>query len=177
MARYLQFIGGSLENSGTPLNIPLSGKSLIITGANGSGKTHFIKQIYQKLQSDIAERFANSTTELKAKLERIIATPQQPNQIIPFDAQIVTLALEERNKHPNPHLEKAEEFVTRWHAREAIIVFFEANRTAQIFATDSAKGVEIESTPSEPDGEAWYKFRATPCESAQPARPSVHRTK
>lgn len=45
MALHIQKIRGQIPDSGMQLDIPLNGKTLIITGSNGAGKTWFIRQL------------------------------------------------------------------------------------------------------------------------------------
>ncbi|ERK99714.1 hypothetical protein O999_10850 [Pseudomonas putida LF54] len=53
MAPHIQKIGGQIPDSGMPLDIPLNGKNLIITGSNGAGKTWFLKQLNGNLLSKL----------------------------------------------------------------------------------------------------------------------------
>lgn len=74
---YLEKIIGKIPNTNSLLDIPLNGKSLVITGKNGSGKTHFLNSLnlalnnintnnnnYTAITNDI-ERLLNSTTSIE----------------------------------------------------------------------------------------------------------------
>jgi AAA15 family ATPase/GTPase len=48
MAGYIERITGGIPHTNKSVDIPLDGKNLIITGGNGSGKTSFLRSVYEK---------------------------------------------------------------------------------------------------------------------------------
>jgi ABC-type Mn2+/Zn2+ transport system ATPase subunit len=51
MKKWIKNISGEIPHTGRNVNIDLDGKNLIVTGTNGSGKTSFLKAVYEKNES------------------------------------------------------------------------------------------------------------------------------
>lgn len=49
MAGHIESIIGTVPHTNKIVDIPLDGKNLIITGGNGSGKTSFLRNAYEKV--------------------------------------------------------------------------------------------------------------------------------
>jgi AAA15 family ATPase/GTPase len=49
MVKWIQNISGVIPHTNKTVSIALNGRNLIVTGANGSGKTSFLKALYEKV--------------------------------------------------------------------------------------------------------------------------------
>jgi predicted ATP-binding protein involved in virulence len=56
MEKWIKNISGVIPHTNNNVDIELDGKNLIITGANGSGKTSFVKAVYEKVRLLIAQK-------------------------------------------------------------------------------------------------------------------------
>jgi predicted ATPase len=68
MTKYLDQITGIIPNTQKEISIHLNGKNLIIIGSNGSGKTSFVKAIFEKSELLIAKKKQADLSSLKASL-------------------------------------------------------------------------------------------------------------
>ena len=48
MSGFIEHISGVIPYTNKSVDIPINGKNLIITGGNGSGKTSFLQNVYEK---------------------------------------------------------------------------------------------------------------------------------
>jgi predicted ATP-binding protein involved in virulence len=53
MEKWIKNISGEIPHTHKTVNIDLDGKNLILTGANGSGKTSFLKAVYEKVEQSV----------------------------------------------------------------------------------------------------------------------------
>jgi Flp pilus assembly CpaF family ATPase len=56
MEKYIDRITGTIPHTNKVIDITLGGKNLIVTGGNGSGKTSFLRNAYDKTVLLIAEK-------------------------------------------------------------------------------------------------------------------------
>lgn len=56
MEKWIKNISGEIPHTHKTVNIALNGKNLILTGANGSGKTSFLKAVYEKVDLLVAQK-------------------------------------------------------------------------------------------------------------------------
>jgi AAA15 family ATPase/GTPase len=68
MERWIQVITGTIPHTNKTVNIDLEGRNLIVTGANGSGKTSFLNAVNSKLDTLIVEKLASSLVQNKQNL-------------------------------------------------------------------------------------------------------------
>jgi ABC-type Mn2+/Zn2+ transport system ATPase subunit len=52
MEKWIKRISGTIPYTNKTVDIELNGKNLIVTEANGSGKTSFVKTLYEPIQLD-----------------------------------------------------------------------------------------------------------------------------
>ncbi|MBU6957577.1 hypothetical protein KRR23_07470 [Pseudomonas sp. CVAP len=69
MTKYLGGVKGRIPNTSKDVDIALGEKDLIITGANGSGKTSFLKELYRKASLLVAEKKIADLPNLKSSLK------------------------------------------------------------------------------------------------------------
>ena len=56
MEKWIRSIKGTIPHTNKTVDIELNGKNLIVTGANGSGKTSFVRVLYDMIKSGIYEQ-------------------------------------------------------------------------------------------------------------------------
>ncbi|MDR0863959.1 MAG: ATP-binding protein [Candidatus Symbiothrix sp.] len=56
MEKWIKNISGIVPHTNNNVDIELDGKNLIVTGANGSGKTSFLKEVYERMTLCITEK-------------------------------------------------------------------------------------------------------------------------
>jgi len=156
MEKYIQNIVGLIPNTLKNVEVKLNGKNLIITGANGSGKTSFLREVYkkaellivQKRQADLPQLQKNyesssrhwkdntvkGTTEYD-RYERIVKNGKRDLDAISFGLKIDI----------SNHID----FSSAYDDKEAIIKLFEASRSATISHAETAKGLETERKQQE----------------------------
>jgi AAA15 family ATPase/GTPase len=59
MEKWIKGISGTVYHTNKNVTIDLDGKNLIITGANGSGKTSLLRAVYDKVFSLVSSQFGN----------------------------------------------------------------------------------------------------------------------
>jgi AAA15 family ATPase/GTPase len=68
MAKWIQNISGIIPHTNKTVRIALDGRNLIVTGANGSGKTSFLKALYEKVDVLIAQKQGADLPQTKQNL-------------------------------------------------------------------------------------------------------------
>jgi predicted ATP-binding protein involved in virulence len=68
MDKWIKSISGEIPNTNTLVNINLDGKNLIVTGANGSGKTSFLNAVYKKVHMQVTHSRDNLSQQDEEKL-------------------------------------------------------------------------------------------------------------
>jgi hypothetical protein len=68
MAKWIQNISGIIPHTNKTISIALDGRNLIVTSANGSGKTSFLKALYEKVDLLIAKKQGADLPQLKQNL-------------------------------------------------------------------------------------------------------------
>ena len=59
----------NILGTGKRAKINLAGKNLIITGANGSGKTRFLEYLHQNVYEQVVSKEFQSEEELRRKIK------------------------------------------------------------------------------------------------------------
>lgn len=117
--------------------IQLNGKNLILTGANGSGKTKFINYLHTALSNKIQHRKNKPVSEIKksiATFESLVdsTNPSHPSYLH-YKNTLSDLqnTLAEAESYPL-EIQDVDHFVVRYHDKKAMCINFEATRQATI---------------------------------------------
>ena len=146
MSGYLTKIKTKIPYSDKEVDIEVNGKTLILTGGNGCGKTQLLKLIYEKLKASVVGRpdynLAELESSLKTKqdiLDRIGPAHQDYKNCL----QQVERYSQEIEKIKNPALEirNLDEFVVNYQELKALLIEFEAMRKSEITKPSSITSI------------------------------------
>jgi AAA15 family ATPase/GTPase len=150
MERWIRSITGTIPHTNKTVNIDLAGRNLIVTGANGSGKTSLLKDIYSKLNALIVKKLASSLNQNKESIrlqQQILSqsqkgTAQYSNAeqlIYHFQAQIDSVENDLQIDIP-----EYVKFSALYNEKKAIIYLFEEKRLSEISPAKNAQGLSTE---------------------------------
>lgn len=149
--RKIDHIIGKIPNSTTAIDIPLNGKSLIITGRNGSGKTYLLNELHKICDAQKIDPLNDYATILY-EIDRLTSTSTLAPQSVRTDSEISRLMANKKKLEDNitPVFDRPNQAGIA--ANENIgILFFSANRKSTINPTDHidglAKGLQNIRTP------------------------------
>jgi len=150
MAGYIERITGVIPHTGKPVDIPINGKNLIITGGNGSGKTSFLRNAYDKTvllivnkkQADLPQ-LRNRLQEFKTQLGKLTKGTTQYDDYarIVKDSQI---EIEKIESELQPIISNNIQFSSKYDDRHAVVLYFEDKRLANIVEAKTAQGLQAE---------------------------------
>lgn len=146
MSGYLTKIKTKIPYSDKEVDIDVNGKTLILTGGNGCGKTQLLKLIYEKLKASVVGRpeydLADLERSLKAKqdiLDRIGPTHQDYKACL---QQVERYSQEiEKIKNPSLEIRNLDEFVVNYQELKALLIEFEAMRKSDITKPSSITSI------------------------------------
>ncbi|MDR1631553.1 MAG: hypothetical protein LBR97_01485, partial [Dysgonamonadaceae bacterium] len=150
MGNRIKNISGVVPHTHKTVNMDLDGRNLIVTGANGSGKTSFLKAVYEKVDLLIAKKQGADLQQIKYNLKSrqdhlsrnqkgTAAYETMMQQVRYFENQIN--AIEEGLQVEIPD---NIEFSSQYDDRKAIIRLFEEKRLSEITQPVAAKAVSVE---------------------------------
>lgn len=146
MSGYLQKIKTKIPYSNKKIEINVDGKTLILTGGNGCGKTQLIKLIFQKIKSSIISRENFKLDELKNTLEHNrkqlaqIGPAHQDHEYYIKQVKKLTEQIEE-TLNPAIILNNIDDFVVKYQNFEALLINFEAMRRSNITKPSSVTSI------------------------------------
>ncbi|MDR3047757.1 MAG: ATP-binding protein [Bacteroidales bacterium] len=144
MEKWIKSISGTIPHTNKNVNIALDGKNLIITGANGSGKTSFLKAMYENTDLLIAMKFGASVS---ATIKEKLLNSNMREGTIEFDEEIKRVKnsiLSKDGKSLYVDIPDDMNFSALYDERKAIIRLFEEKRLAEIKPASTAKGLSTE---------------------------------
>jgi AAA15 family ATPase/GTPase len=150
MAKYIKRIVGEIPHTHKIVDIPLNGKNLIITGGNGSGKTSFLRNAYEKTVLLIINKVQADLPQKKQLLENYKQTLNTMTKgTTQFDSY---LQLINRTQYEIESVENGLkldipdniQFSSKYDERKAVVLYFEDKRLAEITEAKTAQGLQIE---------------------------------
>ncbi|GHV14316.1 ATPase AAA [Spirochaetia bacterium] len=157
MEKWIKSISGAIPHTNKTVDIVLDGKNLIITGANGSGKTSFLKALYEKTDVLIVKKMGAGLPFLKQQLLKLsywqkngmmVAEEGAPqhDEYNTMVSQIKTLESEINAIESGLCVDIPGNigFSALYDDRKAVIRFFEEKRLADITPATTARGLSTE---------------------------------
>ncbi|MFM5231743.1 AAA family ATPase [Aeromonas media] len=147
MSGYLTKIKTKIPYSDKEVDIDLGGKTLILTGDNGCGKTQLMDFLFTKLKESVIERKNYSIVQLK---QNLASYQNQFNDLGPasknyhhFKEQIA-LTKEKITEIENPPIQihNLDEFVVKCQTFQAVLTSFEAMRKSDIAKPSSVTSLD-----------------------------------
>lgn len=147
MSGYLTTIKTQIPYSDKEVDIHLGGKTLILTGGNGCGKTQLLNYIYNKLVNRVIERQNFDSRQLYSQIqltEHTLTTngPSSSShdglvrQLKRYKQQLSEL------ETPTIILSELEAFVLKYQSFQAVLIKFEAGRTSNILKPSSVSSID-----------------------------------
>jgi AAA15 family ATPase/GTPase len=150
MEKYIKHISGTIPHTNKQVDIALDGKNLIITGANGSGKTSFLRNVYNKTFLLIAEKQQADLPLLKQQLQNFEhMLSQQTKGTSGYDqwqnnVKRQKTEIEAITRGLVVAIPDNIEFSALYDERRAVIQFYEEKRFANIAEAKTAQGLQTE---------------------------------
>jgi predicted ATP-binding protein involved in virulence len=150
MEKFIERISGAIPHTNKTVDITLDGRNLIVTGANGSGKTSFLRAVYEKVDLLIAQKQLANLPKLKDDLQHLeIALLKNQEDAASRDHFLRCISNTKKD------IEKIEtglqiiipnniEFSEKYDDKKAVIYFFDEDRLSEITKPDAAKGLSNE---------------------------------
>ncbi|MEL3922901.1 ATP-binding protein [Aeromonas enteropelogenes] len=156
MSGYLTKIKTKIPYSDKVVNIDLDGKTLILTGGNGCGKTQLMNYLFVRLQELVIERKNYNIEQLyrdlqayESNLEGLGPADQHYNHFKEMLAD--TKGKIESVKNPSIEIKNIEEFVLKHQEFKSILITFEAMRRSDITKPSSVISIDkLRSQDKEP---------------------------
>ncbi|EKO4250710.1 TPA: AAA family ATPase [Vibrio parahaemolyticus] len=146
MSGYLTKIKTKIPYSDKEVNIDVNGKTLILTGGNGCGKTQLLKLIYEKLKVSVIDRqnynLADVERSLKANQAHLsrIGPAHQHYKHYTQQVEMYSRQLED-TKYPSLETSNLEEFIVNYQELKALLIEFEAMRKSEIVKPSSVSSI------------------------------------
>ena len=150
MTGYIKRITGIIPNTNKTVDIPIEGKNLIITGGNGSGKTSFLRSLYDKAvllivnkkQADLSQlkqNFMNAERRLSSLTKGTTQYDREENQVKYYKSQMQAI-----ENGLNAIIPDNIKFSSNYDERRAVVLYFEDKRLANIAEAKMAQGLQVE---------------------------------
>jgi len=147
MSGYLKKIKTKIPYSDKEVDIDVGGKTLILTGGNGCGKTQLMELLFTKLKEYVIEKKNKSIETLQLEfshahkqLEKLGPADQHYNhykeQIVLLTAKIIEA------KNPPILIDRLDEFVVKHQNFQAVLTSFEAMRKSDIAKPSSVTSLD-----------------------------------
>lgn len=150
MKKYIERIYGTIENTNIKIDINTKNKNLIITGPNGSGKTHFLSNLHKTITNHI---MMDEQDTYEYKIRRIPIVEQMLKNSKVKDDNFYNLTSELRalkinlfyhDSKLNINTPDFRELSSKTEDLSAVNLLFSAHRQAGIATSDAARGLENE---------------------------------
>lgn len=147
MSGYLTKIKTKIPYSDKEVDINVNGKTLILTGGNGCGKTQLLNYVYDQLNARVIEKenytkeqYLSNITSLQLSIEMNGPTNRS------YDSWVSSI---EKNKkqieeleNPTINISDLEDFVLKYKEFQAVVLQFEAGRKSDILKPSSVAPID-----------------------------------
>jgi predicted ATPase len=147
MEGWIKSITGTIPHTNKTVNINLEGRNLIVTGANGSGKTSFLNEVNSKLDSIIVKKMASALDRQKASLhqwQQNLSKSEKGTQQYLYAKQNIEY-LQSRidlvEKDLQIDMPENIKFSALYDEKKAIVYLFEEKRMSKISPAKNAQGL------------------------------------
>ncbi|MDR2898349.1 MAG: AAA family ATPase [Spirochaetaceae bacterium] len=150
MAGYIERITGIIPYTNKSVDIQLDGKNLIITGGNGSGKTSFLRAVSDKTVLFIVDKKQADLPDLKQKLvthtRALKNSSKGTSQYDSWEKSVENIQEEIKKIETGlqPIISNNIEFSSKYEDRQAVVLYFEDKRLADIAVAKTAQGLQSE---------------------------------
>ncbi|MDR2027262.1 MAG: ATP-binding protein [Prevotellaceae bacterium] len=150
MDKWIKSINGNIPHTNRTVNIDLEGKNLIVTGANGSGKTSFLREVYRKTDLLIAKKQGADLPQMKEQVkywQNYLSNTQKGTTAYDMAMQEIQYGERQINDvESGLHIDIPESirFSSMYDDRKAVIRFFEEKRLSEIIQPEMTKAVSAE---------------------------------
>jgi predicted ATP-binding protein involved in virulence len=150
MEKYIVRITGAIPHTEKKVDIPLNGKNLIITGANGAGKTSLLKAVFNKTVLFIAQKKLADLPKIKQSLisqqESLKRNSKGTTQYSYSSEKVESLSKEiyDIENGINVIIPENIDYSIKYDERKAIIQYYEDKRMSNITEAKMAQGLSIE---------------------------------
>ncbi|EKA5634984.1 AAA family ATPase [Vibrio navarrensis] len=146
MSGYLTKIKTKIPYSDKEVNIDVNGKTLILTGGNGCGKTQLLKLIYEKLKASVIDRqnynLADVERSLKANQDSLSSIGPAHQHYEHYKQQVERYSRQfEETRNPSLEISNLDEFVVNYQELKALLIEFEAMRKSEITKPSSVSSI------------------------------------
>ncbi|HGY1014021.1 TPA: AAA family ATPase [Aeromonas salmonicida subsp. smithia] len=137
MLGYLTKIKTKIPYSDKDVDINVDGKTLILTGGNGCGKTQLMHYIYSKLKDTVIDRKNYAIADLERDLttyQKLVMDNGPAHQHYDHFKKQVSFNTEKINEVKNPpvQIRNIEGFIVKYFEFKAVLISFEAMRKSEI---------------------------------------------
>lgn len=147
MSGYLTKIKTKIPYSDKEVDINVNGKTLILTGGNGCGKTQLLRYVFEKLNDRIVKKDNSTLDSLEGQqqnYERLIENVGQAGKS--YDAYLSHLETTKQKiyelKYPSVTVSELEDIILKYKDFRAVLLSFEASRKSDILKPSSVSSLD-----------------------------------
>lgn len=147
---YIERITGVIPHTNKSVDVLINGGNLIITGGNGSGKTSFLRSVYEKTVLFIVNKKQADLPQLKQNLQNhekgLAASTKGTTQYDTYANTVKSYQTQIENIESGlqPVIPNNIQFSSKYDERQAVVLYFEDKRLANISEARTAQGLQIE---------------------------------
>ena len=147
MSGYLTKIKTKIPYTDKEVDIDVNGKTLILTGGNGCGKTQLLNFIYNKLIDRVVERNNHEIQQLKQNIEFYSQTTERNGPANKdYDNHMMQKKETEKQieelENPSIKLSELDNFILKYKDFQAVLLQFEAGRKSDIIKPTSVAPID-----------------------------------
>jgi len=160
MTGYIERITGMIPHTNKMIDIPLNGKSLIITGVNGSGKTSLLHGVFLLVCNYLFSK-ENNLDKLKKELEEIkrgLIGKDKYSMFYEYDVKKIKeieLLIESIESRLKVIIPENKQFSNKCEKNQAVLRYFEDRRLADIREANIPQSLHDEKQETQEIGYDW----------------------